>query len=189
MFPLLSDVNVFIIFFWISTRACGVKRFIQYYTPHSTFCSGRMWLKQLILLHILIISIARTASFKGRAKSNDYENIAFKNNGILSTANKSKIGNAVVEKFVDTLITSEKYLKLIVNVEKKLNYLDITFHEKINSLFKYVSEILKIIKKTSQTKMMENALENIYKDLNNLKKYITARIGDQTKIQGKYEIL
>ncbi|XP_045784003.1 fibrinogen C domain-containing protein 1-like isoform X2 [Maniola jurtina] len=52
---------------------------------------------------------------------------------------------AVVEKLMDTITASEKYLKKIESIDFRLNRLDIEIHEKTNSILKYLTEIITAI--------------------------------------------
>ncbi|XP_052746732.1 techylectin-5B-like [Bicyclus anynana] len=52
---------------------------------------------------------------------------------------------AVVEKLIDTISASEKYLKKVESIDFRLNRLDIEIHEKTNSIMKHLSEIIRTI--------------------------------------------
>ncbi|KAJ8737692.1 hypothetical protein PYW08_000287 [Mythimna loreyi] len=96
---------------------------------------------------------------------------------------RPNVGDTVVEKFVETLMASEKYLKMIESVERKLTHLDMTFHERTNSILKYLSEMLRLIK-ASSSEMIEKALKNVKEDMDNLKHSLTERLDDQPKLRG-----
>lgn len=53
----------------------------------------------------------------------------------------------VIEKFAETLMSSERYLRTIVNVERKLVHLEKRFRERSNSIVKYLTEILRLMKR------------------------------------------
>lgn len=93
----------------------------------------------------------------------------------VSDTNKAMKGEVVVEKFVETLMASERYLKMIESVERKLNHLDATFHERTNSILKYVSEMLRTMK-AGPGELMENSLQSIRTDLDKLKMSVTDRL-------------
>ncbi|XP_063546887.1 ficolin-1-like [Cydia strobilella] len=52
----------------------------------------------------------------------------------------------VIEKIMDTISSSEKYLKKIDSIDYKLNRLDIEVHDKTNDILKYLGEIMKSIR-------------------------------------------
>ncbi|XP_063394319.1 angiopoietin-related protein 7-like [Cydia fagiglandana] len=53
---------------------------------------------------------------------------------------------AVIEKIMDTITSSEKYLKKVDSIDYKLNRLDIEVHDKTNDILKYLGEIMKSIR-------------------------------------------
>lgn len=97
---------------------------------------------------------------------------------------KALKGEVVVEKFVETLMASERYLKMIESVERKLNHLDATFHERTNSILKYVSEMLRTMK-SGPGDLVENALRSIKTDLDKLKMSVTERL-ERPTMRGNY---
>lgn len=99
------------------------------------------------------------------------------------TSTRALKGEVVVEKFVETLMASERYLKMIESVERKLNHLDATFHERTNSILKYVSEMLRTMK-AGPGELMETALRSIKTDLDKLKMSVTERL-DRPTMRGK----
>lgn len=103
------------------------------------------------------------------------------------TSTKALKGEVVVEKFVETLMASERYLKMIESVERKLNHLDATFHERTNSILKYVSEMLRNMK-AGPGDLMENALRSIKTDLDKLKMSVTERL-DRPTMRGNWFLL
>lgn len=94
------------------------------------------------------------------------------------------ISDIVVEKFVETLMASERYLKMIETVERKLDHLDANFHEKTNSILKYLSEAIRIIK-TSPSEMLEKSLTNMKMDLDRLKQSMTIKLDEIPAMRGK----
>ncbi|XP_026321180.1 fibrinogen C domain-containing protein 1-A-like isoform X2 [Hyposmocoma kahamanoa] len=72
-------------------------------------------------------------------------------------------------------MSSERYLKMIESVERKVNHLDATFHERTNSILKYVSEMLRTMK-AGPGDLMENTLRSIKTDLDKLKMSVTERL-------------
>lgn len=100
------------------------------------------------------------------------------------------MGDAAVEKFVDTLVSSERYLKMIESLDRKLSHLDMTYRERSNSVLKYLNEILRLIKKSS-SEALESALRTVKLDLDNMKQTLSERIDDQPapKTRGKFIII
>ncbi|XP_053624594.1 angiopoietin-1-like isoform X3 [Plodia interpunctella] len=74
----------------------------------------------------------------------------------------------IVEKFVETLMSSEKYLKMVETVERKLNHLDATFHERTNSILKHLAEMLRTVK-ASPANALESSLMSVKDDLDRMK--------------------
>lgn len=101
-----------------------------------------------------------------------------------TTTRRAVVGDTVVEKFVETLMASERYLKMIQTVERKLNHLEATYHDNSNSILKHVSEILRTVK-SSPSDIMEKALTGMKADLDRLKQTVTTRLGDHPTMRGK----
>lgn len=101
-----------------------------------------------------------------------------------TTTGRTAVGDVVVEKFVETLMASERYWKQIESVERKLNHLDATFHEKTNSIMKYLSEMLRMVK-SSPAEMLEKALIDMKTDLDRLKQSVTTRLDEHPSMRGK----
>nr|XP_037877873.1 fibrinogen C domain-containing protein 1-B isoform X2 [Bombyx mori] len=108
----------------------------------------------------------------------DFNKINFRDH-FPSTTGRTAITDAVVEKFVETLMASEKYLKMIETIERKLNHLDTTINERMKGINKSLSEILKATKTTS-VHFIEDSLKNLKFDLEKLKKTMRQRLEDNT---------
>lgn len=158
-----------------------------------------MWLaKVLVTLCLIYSSLAfrETANTHGKSderthdkSSEDSEEVMFFNRKDVdgqpaTTTTRSMKGEIVVEKFVETLMASERYLKMIESVERKLNHLDATFHERTNSILKYVSEMLRAIKNTP-TDTVESALRSIKADMDRIKLTMSERL-EHPIMRGKY---
>lgn len=163
-----------------------------------------MWLRNFLLfLSLIATTTAVTNGAKSHDKNRDRsrersheksnedseEAIFFNRKDIDSlpsaaTSTKALKGEVVVEKFVETLMASERYLKMIESVERKLNHLDATFHERTNSILKYVSEMLRTMK-AGPGDLMENALRSIKTDLDKLKMSVTERL-ERPTMRGNY---
>lgn len=131
--------------------------------------------KAFMLLSVLIVScVSGKRSEELRTKSRTP-----------TTTGRPPVGDVVVEKFVETLMASERYWKQIETVERKLNHLDTTFHEKSNSILKYLSEMMRLVK-TSPAEMLEKALIDMKTDLDRLKQSVTTRLDEHPSMRGKY---
>ncbi|XP_063838139.1 ficolin-2-like isoform X2 [Ostrinia nubilalis] len=147
----------------------------------------------LVLTFLFAVAIAKRDGYNHRAhdRSNEeVDDLYYGRNGsrVPTTTVRPK-GEAVVEKFVETLMSSERYLKMVETVEKKLNHLDTTFHERSNSILKYLAELLRMVK-SSPASMLENALKSLKGDLDKLKSTIMERMeapkmrGDNLLLEG-----
>ncbi|XP_047524955.1 angiopoietin-related protein 7-like [Pieris napi] len=92
-----------------------------------------------------------------------------------TTTGRSLKGEMVVEKFVDTLMASERYLKMVETVEKKISHLDATFHDRTNSILKYLAELLRVVK-APQAEIMEDTLRSLKVDLERLKQSVAEKL-------------
>lgn len=150
-----------------------------------------MWSNLIIILSMswFVIVSTRAEFLRGRNHDGAADNVfhtkkRVDSNRQATTTGRSTVGDAVVEKFVETLMSSERYLKMIESVERKMNHLDTTFHERTNSILKYLSEMLRMIK-TSSSELLEKALRNVKTDLDKLKHTMTERIDDHPTMRGK----
>lgn len=150
-----------------------------------------MWLRKFLLLISLIVTFTvingasthdrnRERSRERTQKNEDSDEMYYNRKNadglpILPAANSKAKGEVVVEKFVETLMASERYLKMIESVERKLNHLDATFHERTNSILKYVSEMLRTMK-AGPGEGVENTLRSIKTDLDKLMMTVTERL-------------
>lgn len=102
-----------------------------------------------------------------------------------TTTPRTMKGELIVERFVNTLVSNEKYLKLIEVIKHKLDHLDMTFQERSSSIIKYLSEILRVVKSSPVT-ILDTALRGLQKDLDNLKQALINRPNASIKLRGKY---
>ncbi|KOB72876.1 Angiopoietin-like 1 [Operophtera brumata] len=130
--------------------------------------------------HKTLILLSLFVSFIYGKGNNEF----YKKRNRTPTTTAPVIGDSVVEKFVETLITSEKYLKQIDALERKVNHLDANFHEKSNSMLKYLSEMLQLLK-SSPTDILEKALTAMKTDLDRLKQTVTTRLHEQPLMRSK----
>ncbi|XP_075990441.1 fibrinogen C domain-containing protein 1-like isoform X2 [Anticarsia gemmatalis] len=130
------------------------------------------WLNFFVTLVFLALVDARREMSRDRSNEEEEDTQVHEKKKVLdyrppTTTITSPVGEAVVEKFVETLISSERYLKMIETVERKLNHLDTTVHERTNSILKYLSEMLRVLK-TSSPDIIENSLKTVKSDLEKL---------------------
>lgn len=106
----------------------------------------------------------------------------------LATPFKNKKGKAdkeiIIEKFIDSLVSSERYLALM---ERKLNHLDISFHEKSSNIMNYLTEMMKKIK-PQPTAEVEATLKGVTKDLEKFKHTIIDKVTMMPHMRGKFKI-
>ncbi|KAM3968415.1 uncharacterized protein ACR2FA_001092 [Aphomia sociella] len=141
--------------------------------------SYKMW-KGGLLIVLYLFSTARTKrdSYRSRMADNPSEelndNVNYQKNMPTTTVRSVK-GEIVVEKFVETLMASERYLKMVETVERKLSHLDSAFHDRTNSILKYLAELLKMVD-SSPVYLLEKALTSLKDDLDKLKQSIAERL-------------
>lgn len=151
-----------------------------------------MWRKKIVLVSLFVIVTAKRDFMRERSNEDQEEELFHAKKRIdtrlPTTTGRSSMGDAVVEKFVETLMSSERYLKMIESVERKMNHLDTTFHERTNSILKYLSEMLRMIK-ASSSEMLEKALRNVKSDLDKLKQSMSERVDEHPNMRGECIIL
>lgn len=79
-----------------------------------------------------------------------------------------KDNEAIIGKFMETLLASGRYLKMVESVDRKLNHLDMNFHEHSNTILKYLNELLQF-SKNSNAVGLEKSLMMMRQDLDKLK--------------------
>lgn len=99
----------------------------------------------------------------------------------IENESSSKVDEQIVEQFIESLMASENTLKVI---EKKLTHLDLTLHEKSNSIMQYLKEIKTATSKTSQYEL-DGVLRNLRNDLEHFKSNTIDKIPTMTKVRGK----
>lgn len=130
-----------------------------------------MFSNTLVLVLLFSVAIAKREMYNSRERSSEeIDDLYFGRNGSrvpLTTTGKPK-GDVVVEKFVETLMSSERYLKLVETVDSKVTHLDATFRERSNSILKYLSELTRLVR-ASPANVLELALKSLKTDLDKLK--------------------
>ncbi|CAG9781890.1 unnamed protein product [Diatraea saccharalis] len=74
----------------------------------------------------------------------------------------------VIDKLMETISSSEKYLKKVDSIDFRLNRLDIEVHEKTNNILKQIGEIMKVIR-TEYPDKFEASLDALKSQLNQIK--------------------
>lgn len=104
-----------------------------------------------------------------------------RNNVTLVHENSAQENEKVLEKLMETITASEKYLKKIDSIDFKINRLDIEVHEKTNNILTYLVDMMKVIR-TLDPKGIESVLEEIKAEISKLKMDSNRRINENGKI-------
>lgn len=75
----------------------------------------------------------------------------------------------VIEKLMDSITSSEKYLKKVDSVDFRLNRLDIEVHEKTNAILKRLTDIMKSLETHPYEDKVDVAIDNIKTDIGHIK--------------------
>lgn len=134
-----------------------------------------MWKRLLILICFFHLSFARREINSDTNDGDDIDADVSTNKTTLMTRPKDKKAEIVVEKFIETLIASEKYLRMIENVEVKLDHLETTVQDRSNSILKYLAELLHGAK-TSPADILERALQSLKNDLDRMKEALLPQV-------------
>ncbi|XP_028162551.1 ficolin-2-like [Ostrinia furnacalis] len=81
----------------------------------------------------------------------------------------SSDNEAVIDKLMETITSSEKYLKKVDSIDFRLNRLDIEVHEKTNSILKQLMEIMKAIRNDAYPDKLETVLDTLKTEVNQIK--------------------
>lgn len=87
--------------------------------------------------------------------------------------------DAVIDKLMETITSSEKYLKRVDSMDFRLNRLDIELHEKTNSILKYLTEMMKVVRAQSVTDKLDGVVTDIKSDINELKRKLDIMPNDR----------
>lgn len=159
---------------------------------HTIDTHCRMHSKVTVLYAVLVtvasISCEQIREKRARRKNVDYPEKAlwkkeYENeltDAMLSTRRRENLtrvpqsspmsdNEAVVEKLMDSITSSEKYLKKVDSIDFRLNRLDIEVHEKSNGIMKQLSDIMKTIMTDNCAEKLEPSLLNLRNDINQIK--------------------
>lgn len=156
-------------------------------------------IRVILIFSVLTIGIAKKDGNKSSEETSDEDvtDMMFlgKNQKVKpkTTQNSSPVpvptkrptkGEVVVEKFVETLMSSERYLHMIETVDKKLNHLDESFHERTNGIIKYLAEILRHVKMLPSPEL-EDTLKTVHADTILIKKIVLEKLDTNPNMRGK----
>lgn len=129
---------------------------------------------EILQVYLIVVSMisCEILERRGRRKNdfgdkslwkNEYESEL--NDAIMSKRreNKTRVAmspsfsdnEAVVEKLMESIISSEKYLKKVDSIDFRLNRLDIEVHEKTNNIIKHLAELSKTFRSDRTDKLEE----------------------------------
>ena len=149
-----------------------------------------MWRRAVLVLCCYSVYCSRREFQADRSKTNDddvesdYDVHKYNHSVFPTTTGHTVKAEIAVEKFVDTMMASEKYLKMIEAVEIKVNHLNTVFIERSNVILKYITEVLTLIK-TSPVDALENSLQTLKGDLDKLKRLISHQLEDSPNLRGE----
>ncbi|CAH2103173.1 unnamed protein product [Euphydryas editha] len=137
----------------------------------------------ILCFYILFCAQRGVSSKHARVYDDDLDVVVKSNFSILpTTTGRTTKPEVVVEKFVETLLASERYLRLIEVVEDKMTHLQTMFRERTNTIMKYLTEVLRVVK-TSPVDQVESNLHSLKDDLEKLKKYISQEVDDNPNLR------
>ncbi|CAG9781891.1 unnamed protein product [Diatraea saccharalis] len=159
-----------------------------------------MWLMQKVLLIMLITLVSsKRDNHRGQPRNQERKadriptsseedegiNLYFARNISQSPTTTSKPKqDEIVEKFIESLVASEKYYKVVESLERKLRHLEIMFNERSNKMIKHLLEIRQLVK-SSPSEFLEIALRSMNADLEKLRNAISKSV-THPKLRGKY---
>ncbi|XP_045490217.1 angiopoietin-related protein 7 [Pieris rapae] len=159
-----------------------------------------MVVKQFILLYLLSFLCEAKSERHGKRKNdhgdkmlwkNEYENeltnamiTSKKHRNFTRVPQSTSDSEMVLEKLLESITSSEKYLKKVDSIDFRLNRLDIEVHEKSNSILKYLTEIFKTVQNSGYTEKMEPELDRIKQDISDIKKLFDKTLRTSDKVEG-----
>lgn len=87
---------------------------------------------------------------------------------------------AVIEKIMESITTSEKYLKKIDSIDFRLNRLDIEVHEKTNNILKYLAALSKSLQSQLFPEKLDTAIDLLKTDIS----YVRAKLEKTSQDRG-----
>lgn len=142
----------------------------------------------LVVLIVLSTSPCEASRDKSARRKNDHPDKSLwkkeyedeLTDAMLSTRKKDNVtrvvqsaslsdNEAVIDKLMETITSSEKYLKKVDSIDFRLNRLDIEVHEKTNSILKQLMEIMKAIRSDAYPDKLETVLDTLKTQVNQIK--------------------
>ncbi|CAG5027789.1 unnamed protein product [Parnassius apollo] len=165
----------------------------------------KFMLLQLALATMSPISSEEARSKRGRHRNEHSDKTSWKkeyedelNRAILSSRrdNHTRVtqstgmtdNEAVVDKIMESITMSEKYLKKIDGIDFRLNRLDIEVHEKTSSILRNLGVLSKSIQSLSNSEKVDMALELLKTDLNYIKSKMEKSAQERTIEGGEYRL-
>ncbi|KAJ8737145.1 hypothetical protein PYW07_000416 [Mythimna separata] len=148
--------------------------------------SPNFTLLQIVLCALTIISGEVSRNKRGRRKDDDADKTLWKKeyedeltDAMLTGKRENytrsaspQVGSmdndAVIEKLMESITSSERYLKKIEAIEFRLNRLDIEVHEKTNAMMKTLNNISKSVRAESCSKL-EPIIQSLVADVTSIK--------------------
>ncbi|XP_072931047.1 fibrinogen C domain-containing protein 1-like isoform X2 [Epargyreus clarus] len=142
---------------------------------------------QMVLVTLTAVTGEVSGDRKGRRKNDSPEKSLWKKeyedeltDAMLSSKKKDNFtrvpqstsmsdNEMVIEKLMDSITSSEKYLKKVDSVDFRLNRLDIEVHEKTNAILKRLTEIIKSIEAHPYEDKIDTAIDSIKNDVGHIK--------------------
>lgn len=164
--------------------------------------SAKFTLLKIVLFGITITSGEVSKNRRGQRKNDEADKTLWKkeyedelNEAMLSGkrenytrsagAQSGSLDNdAVLEKLMESITSSERYLKKVEAIEFRLNRLDIEVHEKTNAMMKLLNNILKSIRSESCSQKMEASIHGLVADVNSIKYAVEKTPRSSLTIQG-----
>jgi septal ring factor EnvC (AmiA/AmiB activator) len=81
----------------------------------------------------------------------------------------SSDNEAVIDRLMETITSSEKYLKKVDSIDFRLNRLDIEVHEKTNSILKQLTELMKVVRTTGTHERLDTLVDSLKSQVNQMK--------------------
>lgn len=138
----------------------------------------------------MAIASSSAAKEKKTKRKNEYQDKALwkkeyeaeLNDAMLATRKRENVtrvvqsagsdNEAVIDKLMESITSSEKYLKKVDSIDFRLNRLDIEVHEKTNSILKYLTEIMKIVRNQGSADKLETVLDSMKNELTGMKSMV-----------------
>ncbi|XP_013189291.1 fibrinogen C domain-containing protein 1 isoform X2 [Amyelois transitella] len=71
----------------------------------------------------------------------------------------------VLEKLMETIVSSERYLKKVDSIDFKLNRLDIEVHEKTNTILKQLIDVMKMLRSAQRNDHHQSLMNSVKNDI------------------------